>query len=238
MQEFTEAAREEIRAKMAGLSGSEAKAVALELAESFRVSIGHIYRVSSWTRAVKTRRSRGKIRIPIDPEILKDMVSMSIKTGMASTDVIDIFQKNGEITSDISPAWFNRQLRIRGLSRRERDVDRRPFRRFEASEPGELFQIDATLAEQYYIDDDGSIDLESRASRNKNRPGNRKSRLYIIAAMDDHSRCVYAEFTTGITVNAWLNFEFNCFRQKSDPRFIFHGIPRAIYMDNDVIGKN
>jgi len=239
MRILTEAQRQEIRAAMAGLSGSDAQKAALELSRSFGSSKKTIYRVSRATRIIRSRSTKGTIRIPIDKEILEDMIAMKVTLDIATTDTVDIFEKNGVIPSGlIRPAWLNGQLRARGYSSKELAVDRRPYRRFEAGEPGEVFQIDATLSEQWYLDNDGSIDLESRASRNKNRPGNKKTRLHIITAIDDHSRCVYAEFTTGVTVDHWLQFMFNCFRKKGDPRFIFHGIPRIVYLDNDSVTKN
>lgn len=238
MGKLSEDAKQEIRLSMAGLSGSEARYKARELSESLGVSEGTIYRYSVKCRKTKVRGNRGEKKLPVDDEVLEEMKAFTYQTDCPATDVIEIFEQNGLLDGVVSPAWFTRWLKAHGMSRKEMKQDRRPCCRFEASEPGELFQVDATLAEQFYIDDDGSVAWESTVSKNKNRSGNQKRRLVILAAMDDYSRCVYAEFTTGQTVNHWLNFLFKTFMQKKDPRFYFHGIPRTIYMDNDTVAKS
>ena len=238
MGKLSEDAKQEIRLVMTGILGSEARHKARELSGSLGVSEGTIYRYSAKYRRIKARANRGEKKLPVDEDVLEEMKAFTYQTDCPATDVIEIFEQNGLLEPGVvSPAWFTRWLKAQGMSRKEMKQDRRPCCRFEASEPGELFQVDATLAEQFYIDDDGSVDWESTVSRNKNRPGNQKRRLIIIAAMDDYSRCVYAEFTTGQTVNHWLNFLFNTIMQKKDPRFYFHGIPRTIYMDNDTVAK-
>jgi len=239
MGKLSEDAKQEIRLAMAGLSGADARQEARELSESLGVNEGTIYRYSAKCRGSKARTNRGERKLPLDDNVLEKMKAFTYQTDCPAPDVIEIFEKNGELKPGvISPSWFTRWLKAQAMSRKEMKQDRRPCRRFEASEPGELFQIDHTPAEQFYIDDDGSVAWESTVSRNKNRAGNRKKRLIIFGAIDDYSRCTYAEFTTGQTVNHWLNFLFNTFMQKKDPRFYFHGIPRSIYMDNDTVAKS
>lgn len=227
-----------IQEEMAGLTGAGARARTRELAAIYGVSEATIYRHSRGARRGGARRTRGAIRKPVSREVLDEMVAMSIQDDATATDVIRVFEKNGRLRKyEISAAWFTRYLKRAGLSRREMKKDLRPYRRFEASEPGELLQVDGSTALQWYIDDDGSVGWESTVSRNKNRPGNRKRRLEFFIGIDDHSRAVYGEFLLGKTVNHWLNFLFNTFRKKDDPRFIFHGLPQTIYMDNDVVAK-
>ena len=239
MAQLSEDAMRETRDRMAGLSGSDARKTAQELCKSFGVSEGTIYRASASTRRLNIRSNRGIRKLPVENKVLEKMMAFTHRTDCPATDVVEIFEGNGLLKPGVmSPAWFTRWLKGRRMSRKEMKKDLRACIRFEASQPGEVYQIDPTLAEQYYIDDDGSVGWESTVSRNKNRPGNQKKRLVLFAAMDDHCRAVFAEFTTGQTVNHWLNFEFNAFRQKQDPRFIFHGIPWAIYMDNDSVSKN
>jgi transposase InsO family protein len=239
MGALSAAARSEIRDRMAGLSGAEARSVAGELASGYEITEATVYRLSQDVRRTRKRSTAGKRRLPVDERILQEMAKCSVDGDMTATDIVEHFELNGWIEPGlVSPSYLTRYLKEHGLSRREMRVDRRPYRRFEASEPNQVFQIDATLAEQFYLDDDGSIDWEGRASCNKNRAGNRKTRLYIIGIIDDHSRCVYAEFVTSVTTNDWLRFEFNAFRRKADPRFIFHGLPRILYMDNDSVAKN
>jgi len=231
-------AKEEIRRKMFHLKGAKARQGAQALAEAYGVSEKTIYRVSASRRKIKSRSTKGKIKLPIKDGVLKKMRAFTYQTDCPATDVVEIFEGNGMIEPGMRPAWFSRWLKTQGMSRKEMKKDRRPCIRFEASQPGEVYQIDTTMSEQYFVDDDGSIGWESTVSRNKNRPGNQKKRLVLFAAMDDHSRVVYAEFFTGQTINHWLNFMFNAFRKKDDPRFIFHGIPWALYMDNDAISKS
>lgn len=238
MGKLSDDAKQEIGLAMSGLLGVEARDRARELSESLGVSEGTIYRYSVKCRKTRARSNRGERQLPVDEDVLEEMKAFTYQTDCPATDVIEIFEQNEMLEPGVvSPAWFTRWLKAQGMSRKEMKQDRRPCCRFETSETGELFQVDATLAEQFYIDDDGSVDWESSVSRNKNRSGNQKKRLVILAAIDDYSRCVYAEFTAGQTVNHWLKFLFNTFMQKKDPRFYFHGIPRTIYMDNDTIAK-
>lgn len=238
MGQLSEPGRQEIRERMAHLRGAEARAEARRLAAAWGLSEATVYRASREARQPKGRRTQGERQIEVSEEALSMMVALTSQTQMPATDVIEIAEGNGLIEPGaVNPAWLTRHLRANGMSRRQSARDPRPCRRFEASEPGELYQIDATVAEQYYIEDDGSVGWENAASRNKNRPGNEKQRLSLIGALDDHSRAAYAEFVTGLTVNHWLNFEFNCFRKKADG-FEFHGIPRTVYMDNDAVAKN
>jgi len=238
MSRLTNDSRQEICLSMAGLAGADAREKAGELAVALGVSEGTVYRASKESRITRPRSNGGRKKIKISKETLEKMLAFTLHTDCPATDVVEIFEGNGEIDSGrISAAWFSRWLKSQEMSRKDLKKDRRPCRRFEASEPGEVYQIDATIALQFYIDDDGSVGWESTVSRNKNRPGNRKKRLVLLAAIDDHSRCVYAEFTTGQTVNHWLNFLFNTFKKKGDPRFYFFGIPRTIYMDNDTIAR-
>lgn len=233
------AARQEIRERMSGLTGAEARAMACELARGYAITEASVYRLTQDVRGRRSRKTRGALRLGVDKAVLEEMAKYSVQHDMAATDIVELFELNGWVEPGrVGAAYLTRYLKAQGLSRREAQTDRRPYRRFEAAEPNQVFQIDATMAEQFYIDDDGSIDWEGRASCNKNRAGNRKTRLYIIGIVDDHSRCVYAEFTTSVTTNDWLRFEFNCFRKKDDPRFIFHGIPRILYMDNDAVARN
>jgi len=239
MNFLSQDSKREIKDRMAGLSGKQARRTARELASAFGVGLGIIYQESREMRLIRARATKGERKIQVKDEILEKMLSLTQQTDCAATDVVRIFERNGLIETDmVRPTWFSRWLKGQRMSRKELKRDYRPYRRFEASEPGEVYQIDATLAEQFYVDDDGSIVWESRASRNKNRKGNQKTRLVLMAAIDDCSRAHYAEFTTGQTVNHWLNFEFNAFRVKEDPRFIFHGIPACIYMDHDAVTKN
>jgi len=236
---LSQAIIEEIRGAMSAKSGAQARGTAKKLAREMEISETSVYRHSRELRREMKRSNRGVRKIKIEDEILGQMESVTIQAQLPATDVVEIFEQNRLIEPGaISPAWLTRHLRQRQMSRRQAIRDPRPCRRFEASEPGELMQIDCTVAEQFYIEDDGSVGWESSASKNKNRAGNQKPRLILFAAEDDYSRANYAEFMAGQTTNHWLNFEFNCFRKKQDPRFIFHGIPRMIYMDNDAVSRN
>lgn len=220
----------EIKTKMAGLCGREAKRVADVLAQEIGVDITRIYHYSKDVRPKRSRRSdRGELRA-FSEETFREMAYYTVNGDFAGTHLARIAKGNGK--GDIAPATFNRVLRQRGLSRAQNKVDLKPYRSWQAKAPNHIHQIDSTVAQQFYLDDDGSVGFESIRDRNKNKKGNRKPRLTLLSLVDDFSRVGYAQFFLSDSKHAWMEFLYRAWSVKSDPvYFPFHGMPAILYGD-------
>lgn len=226
-----------IKREMAGLSGKAARQQAVRLAEQFGVSPDRVYHYSRTVRAArKERQDKGQVKA-IPEQHVETLLWYTIKADFAAPHVADIARANG--LGELSPSTYNRMLRQRNLSRRKNKKDLQPYQSWGADYPNQLHQIDTTLAEQFYIEDDGSVGIESRQERYKNKPGNRKPRLTLFGLVDDFSRVRYARFIAGNHTYAWMTALYDAWRQKDDAAgFPFQGLPRFLYTDNDSVVKS
>lgn len=223
-----------IQAEMAGLSGRQAKSCARLLAQQFGCDVSRVYYHSKTVRPARGRRKdAGKPRV-LDPQTLESLAYYTVNMDFSSQHVTDVAQANG--LGEISRATYNRHLRKLGIGRRQNQTDIRPFIKWQAKFPNQLHQLDSTVSQQFYIDDDDSIGFESTLTKNKNKPGNKKPRLHLLALVDDFSRTVFAQFTLGNHTFAWMNFLYQAWKVKEDAAgFPFHGLPVILYSDNDAV---
>ena len=236
MGRLGEEAKRIIQEEMAGLSGSAARAKAKMLAEQFKCDITRIYYYSRDVRKRRERKDKGKPR-SVNEDSLRTMFYFTVNADFSGNHVTEIAEANG--IAHISPSTYNRILRQRRISRRDLKRNLRPFRRWEARKPNEIHQIDTTVAQQFYLDDDGSIGYEPVSRRNKNKPGNKKPRLVLFQLVDDYSRVKWATFMLGNHTIAWMNALYEAWRTKRNASlFPFCGIPDAIYSDNDSVIKS
>lgn len=227
-----------IQKEMSGLSGKPARQKALILASQFKIDVTRIYYYSKDVRPRRKQRAdKGDIKF-IEKDKLQQLAHYSIKYDFSADHIKEIAAANN--MGEISPSSFNRVLRNMGLSRRQAKKDINPYISWEAPYPNALHQLDSTVAQQFYLDDDGSIGYEPPEQRYKNKPGNRKPRITMLALRDDYSRSIFARFFLGNHTFAWMEFLYQAWSVKlEDPAgFPFHGLPKFLYSDNDTVIKS
>ncbi|MGE0680014.1 MAG: hypothetical protein AB7P69_03750 [Candidatus Binatia bacterium] len=234
MPRIDDATREAILDAFRWASGSQRRVLVKDLARSLKLSEGYLYRLAQTARPqVRTpRRDVGARRMVLTPEIETFMAALTKQADASASHILHLTaQYFGLPANFMSVTTYNAWLRRQRLSRRENKRDLRPHRRFEAARPNDLHHYDTTVAEAYYLNDDGSIGYEPGFKRYKNKPGNKRPRLILYALIDDHSRVFYARFY--VTENAFnlLDFVFHAWSQKEDKRFPFYGLPTAFYAD-------
>lgn len=230
---------------MAGLKGTAARQMAQDLAsrpELGGVSWKTIYRRTTHLRSRKTRSDAGSSEVEqkLPEETLRRMCAMTAQLDMAAWQVIEYAEENGWIDRGVvTPSSYNRLLVKYDITRAENRKNRQAHRRWQAAKPNDLHQLDFTVSEQFYIDDDGTIKWESPMHRNKNRRGNRKPRLWLYQLVDDHSRVKFAMFFSGLNTLYALEFLRHAWSPKADPKtFPFHGLPKILYSDQDSVLKS
>jgi hypothetical protein len=135
----------------------------------------------------------------------------------------------------VSEGTFLRYLREYGLDRKQRRASRvvRPYRRFEAKAPMDIYQFDITgLKKRWYWDVTTRRILKvSELEVSDNHPNENLNRqpIWCFQIIDDHSRFRFARFYACLKPNAThvIDFLWAAFREM--------GIPRMLYTDNDPI---
>lgn len=226
-----------IQHELAGKKGKEARRIATKLARDFGCDITRIYEHSREVRPKrKPRADTGAMRA-MNEQTFNALAWHTVNADLSAPHIADIAAGND--LGKVSAATFNRHLRRRGIDRKNNKKDLTPYQSFEAAEPNILHQMDSTVAQQFYLDDDGSIGYEPELLKNKNKPGNKKPRLHLLALIDDHSRCRFARFTLGNHTFAWMTFLYEAWRRKDDATgFPFYGLPTMLYSDNDSVVKS
>ncbi len=134
------------------LSGSQLKLEVERVAAHHRISVSRVYDITRDLRQRKQRADKGRRRADLlahdglrhaaelvtihklDPDIALETVALN----------------GGEVP--VSQSTFNRYLRERGLNRRQRRSGVRPYRRFEAEAPGEIYQFDISGVKERWLD--------------------------------------------------------------------------------------
>lgn len=226
-------ATQEIRSALAELKGSRLKAEVTRLAAHYSCSESRIYEV---TRDVRSRRKqradKGRRRADlVAHDGLRHAAELVVVHKLDPDLAIETVRLNGgEIP--VSQATFQRYLRERGLSRKQRASNVRPFRRFEADAPGAMYQFDISGVKTRWFD------LKTRrllyvpeTEVSKNHPNKVLTRvpLWKFTLVDDHSRYHFIRFIPCPKPNSVHVIEFllNAFREM--------GVPLALYTDNDAI---
>lgn len=216
------------------LSGGSFRAVAKELSAAYQVDISRIYHYTKDLRPDRKKRIDAGERKAINQEDYVTLAKLTTEYDFAATTLERKARLNG---IDVNAATFRRYLREDRLSRKDLKKDLSPWRHWEAKYSNQLHQLDTTVAQQFYLDDDGSFGYEKAWSVNKNRPGNRKPRLTLAQLKDDKSRVIYAEFILGNNTLAWMKFLYRAWKKKNGA-FPFYGLPQVIYSDNDSVVKS
>lgn len=226
-----------IQQELAGKNGREAKRIAQKLAIEFNCDPSRIYHHSLDVRPRRKQRADAGTMRAIDPQVFNALAYYTVNGDFSAPHLSDIAA--GNHLGKVNAGTYNRQLRKRGIDRKRNQQDLKPYQSFEAKEPNILHQMDSTVSQQFYLDDDGSIGYESAILHNKNKPGNKKPRLTLIGLVDDYSRCRFARFVLSNNTFAWMNFLYDAWRKKDDQiGFPFYGMPRLLYTDNDSTVKS
>lgn len=149
--------------------------------------------------------------------------------------------KDGLEPVEVHPETFRRLLREAGVSRRLNAQDLRVHRRWEASKPNELWQMDSTVAMHYYIDVDDTVGYEAPVALNKTKAGNGLPRVWLIGCVDDCSRVTWARFYTANSALAWRDLLLRAMRPGSfAPEHVWpaFGVPSGVYTDQDSAMKS
>lgn len=228
MQRLSKTVIEEIRTRMSGLEGSAAAAEAQKLAAQFGCDPTRIYHHTRDLRPQRNPRAdRGKMKT-MPEQTFEKLSVLTVQGGFSAPHIMQIAQGNGLET--IAPATYNRHLRRLRIGLRDLKKDYEPYQSWEANFSNHIHQVDSTIAQQFYLDGE-AIGFEPLVENYKNRPGNKKPRLTLLALVDDHSRCLFARFALSNTQRAWMNFLYEAWKDKGDPYFPFHGVPRILYSD-------
>ncbi len=226
---------EEIMQCMFGLENGSARAMAEQLAKKFKVDVSRIYHYSKGVRPKrKKRKDRGAVK-SIGKAELDKLLVYTIKHDFSAMHLAEVAEANG---IKINPGTYNRILREIRLSRKDLKKNLKPWQSFEAKYPNLMHQIDSTVAQQFYLDDDGSIGYEAPWERYKNKPGNKKPRLNLVSIVDDNSRVLFARFTLGNHTSAWMDTLYRFWSPKETPAFPAYGICKLLYSDNDSVIKS
>lgn len=231
------AAIEEIQTAMYGLRGKTATRKAQELASRYGVSTDTIYTNSKSVRPKRQPRAdRGSRRAHLlEHDGLKLTAALVTKHKMSPALAMEVAQMNGKDVP-YSVGSVRRILRENGLSRDQARIECRPHRRFEATRPGQMFQIDATGLKTRWLDTKTRKLLkitELEVSKNHPNTSSRRCPVWALTCVDDYSRRIYTQFFAcdRLTQIEAIEFVLAAFREM--------GVPEILYTDNDkvLIGK-
>lgn len=214
----------------------------LALAQHLGVSLATLYRCLD--TGVRTRRKRsdaGVIRAAEgDMVALKHIAAFIVQhdypADLAIRTVNTQREQDGLAPYEISTSTVNRYLDRLGVSRRDRGVDKRHHRRWEAPYAGHTSQMDSTVAATWWVDSGRTVSRETVVSDNKNKTIKGKTRVWLITVVDDHSRWTWGRFVEGNDATFWAHVLLESMRAGAFapvdqwPAF---GVPEKLYVDND-----
>jgi transposase InsO family protein len=224
-------ASQEIENRMRGLSGKPAAAEAQRLANLHNVSIQEIYRRTKdfRTSTRKPRADRGKRAFELDPKsdlwkTIEFILVDKLDPDLALETAIERGYKNQP-----SIATLRRILADNGLNLAQRKAAKRSHRRWEAENPGEIFQVDVTGLKTRWMDlkTRGILKIDE-TEINRNHPNMNKNlvRVWQIMLIDDFSRRRFLKYlaTDKPTSDDIVRFLVEAFESL--------GVPKMLYTDN------
>lgn len=214
---------------MRGLTGKPAKQMAARLAEQNGVKLQHIYRLTKDLRPARKKRSDAGRRtfeliegtdvwkaaqLVIADKLDPDQALLTIRTRDAAAKLPTL-------------ETFRKMLAEKGLGKKQRRYGKRAFRRWEASAPGEIFQIDVTALKVRWHDEKTRRILQIEGV-DKNHPQMEETKLRVwqIMLVDDHSRSRFLRYITSLHITSREMVRFEC------EAFEKLGIPHKLYTDN------
>ena len=221
--------REDVRARLDGLSAGAKRIAVEDLAQEYQVSTATIYRAVRTSVSPRRRRAAQK---PLAPEVRDYMLGLTVQADMSAQMVLELAGIKFGLPSDFcSVSTYNRVLRAQRVSRREMKRDLKPYHPFEAARPNLLHQYDTTVAAAWFERDSGAIGFEPEEQRYKNRQGNKKPRLHVYSLIDDHSRVLWAKIYRSENRHNLLRFFEWAWSKSDDKRWPAYGLPETMYAD-------
>ncbi|MGE0133285.1 MAG: hypothetical protein AB7U82_34845 [Blastocatellales bacterium] len=224
---------QEIREAVSGLKGKALAATVKALSTRFNASIATIYRVTEDVRARrKPRADKGKRRADLLEHPGLSMAAEIVATRNVDPALaIETAVLNGH-EIPVAIGTFQRYLREHQIDKASRKASLRAYRRWEATEPCELFQFDISGVKERWFDLKTRRLLHvSTKDVNENHPNRNPDRvkLWKFTLIDDYSRRRWFHFyavdkPTSVEV---IDFILHAFRRL--------GVPKTLYTDNDVI---
>jgi hypothetical protein len=218
---------------MHGLKGSRARMVAGQLAEAHCCSVSRVYEVTRELRPARRQRSdKGRRRADLLAHDGLNRVARLVVEHKLDPDLAVEQAKLEGHEIEVSLGTVRRYLRERGLSRRSRRTNVRPFRRWQADAPGELFQFDISGVKERWVDHKTRRILHVPVTEVSNNHPNKnpdRVRLWKFTLVDDHSRFKQVRFVAcdKPTSHHVIDFLLETFRHL--------GVPLTLYSDNDAI---
>jgi transposase InsO family protein len=222
-------AMEEIRNSMRGLSGKDAKAMAVRMGDLHHVNWQHIYKITQDLRPQRKRRADAGRRTyePTEGTDLWSAMQLVIVDKLDPDQALLTVRTRKTDAKLPTLEYFQRILRENGLGRKARRAPRRAFRQWEADNPGEIFQVDVTALKVRWQDEKTRRILRIEGI-DKNHPNMDESKLRVwqIMLVDDCSRRRFLRYiaTTHITSKEMVRFECEAFDRL--------GVPQILYTDN------
>jgi len=230
---INETERQEIRASMAGLSGSRAKAEAMHWATHLNCHPSRIYDVTKDLRpARKARSDKGNRRADLKTHAgISFATTFVVAHNLDPDQALEMARANG-FDTPVSIGTYQRYLREAGLNRAQRRSRRVVHRRFEALAPGEIFQFDISGVKDRMVDvRNKRIIRVNPGDVNENHPNRKSTRvpLWKFTLKDDHSRKIFTRFVACEKPNSChvIDFLLEAFREM--------GVPLVLYTDNDSV---
>lgn len=217
----------EIRSSMRGLTGTFAKEMAVRLSVAHKVSVQHIYKLTADFRQRRTRADKGTRKFElVEGTDLWAAATLVIGGKLDPDQALLTAEKNG-CTNLPSLEYFQKILREHGLGKAQRKSSKRPFRRWEAEFPGQIYQIDVTALKVRWEDAKTRRILRIEGI-DKNHPNldDGKIRVWQIMAVDDHSRRRFLRYVATTHVSSRDMVQFCC------ELFSEWGVPLMLYTDN------
>lgn len=148
-----------------------------------------------------------------DPEALQTLVALQAQTDLPVEHCRDIAEANGYGELPTASTIRRRIRRETGLTRKRMQQMRSPVKvrsadciRMRAARSNQVWQLDFTVSEQYYIDAAGALAEYSPLTHSKNKQDKDQVKLWLYGLVDDHSSAVFAWFYAGLSSQNAVDF--------------------------------
>lgn len=214
---------------------SQISAEAERLANLFNISKSRIYDITKDIRPKRKKRAdKGKRTADLmSDECLKMAASFVVQYNIDPAEALRTTKERG-FTSPVELPTFVRYLREHGLNRKNRRMNTKNFRRFEANAPGDVFQFDISGAKERWFDTKTRriVSVSTlEVSKNHENENKNRTRVWRFVLTDDHSRRRFIRF---VPVDKPNSSHVVAFLMQAYQEF---GVPKILYTDNDAVIK-
>jgi hypothetical protein len=225
-----ETSKQEIRAAMENLSGSQARFQAARLADAYGCSISTIYAASAELRPRRKPRSdKGARKATLDHPVLR-YAAERVVTRNYDPELALMEAEHNVGPLPVSLGTFRRLLRENGITASDNARNVTPHRNFSAA-PGDIYQLDLSAVKTRWLDIRTRNILKLDITPNHPNINSNLIPIWKIAIIDDGSRFRLVDFIAvpKPTSNDVVDFVLRAFREM--------GVPKFLYSDNDSIIK-